>query len=129
MFNQPDIAKLVLRLTLGVLMLFHGIAKLRYGIGPIEGMVMGKDLPAFVAWGVYVGEIVAPLMLIAGLQVRVAAAVVAFNMLVAIWLAHLGDVFALGEHGGYRLELQGFYLMTAVSLVLLGGGKYGVDKS
>lgn len=129
MFSQPDIAKLVLRLTVGVLILFHGIAKLRYGIGPIEGMVMAKGLPAFVAWGVYIGEIVAPLMLIVGVQVRVAAAIVAFNMLVAIWLAHLGDVFALTDHGGYSLELQFLFLVSAVSLVLLGGGKYGVDKS
>lgn len=129
MFNQPDIAKLVLRLTLGLLMLFHGIAKLRYGIGPIEGMVMAKGLPAIVAWGVYIGEIVAPLLLIVGAQVRAAAAIVAFNMLVAIWLAHLGDLFALNDHGGYHLELQFFFLMSAVSLVLLGGGKYGIDKS
>jgi putative oxidoreductase len=129
MFSQPDIAKFVLRLTVGVLILFHGIAKLRYGIGPVEGMVTGHGLPAFVAWGVYIGEIVAPLMLIVGVQVRVAAAIVAFNMLVAIWLAHLGEVFALNDHGGYSLELQFLFLMSAVSLVLLGGGKYGVDKS
>ena len=129
MFNQPDIAKLVLRLTLGFLMLFHGIAKITHGIGPIEGMVMAKGLPAFVAWGVFVGEIIAPLMLVIGTQVRIAAAIVAFNMLVAIWLAHMGDVFALTAHGGYRLELQFFFLMNAVALVLLGGGKYGVDKS
>lgn len=129
MLNQPDIAKLVLRLTLGVLMLFHGIAKLRYGIGFIEGMVTSHGLPAFLAWGVYVGEIVAPLMLIAGVQVRIAALLVAGNMLVAILLAHMGDLFSMGEHGGYALELQAMFLFTAVTVMLLGGGKYGVDKS
>ncbi len=129
MLNQPDIAKLILRLTLGVLMLFHGIAKLRYGIGFIEGMVTSHGLPAFLAWGVYVGEIVAPLMLIAGVQVRIAALLVAGNMLVAILLAHMGDLFSMGEHGGYALELQAMFLFTAVTVMLLGGGKYGVDKS
>ncbi|MFZ5724165.1 MAG: DoxX family protein [Pseudomonadota bacterium] len=129
MLNQPDIAKLLLRLTLGVLMLFHGIAKLTHGIGFIEGLVVAKGLPAFVAWGVYVGEIVAPLLLIAGVQVRIAAAIVAFNMLAAIVLVHMGDIFVLTDHGGWRLELQGFFLMTAVALILLGGGKYAVQKS
>ncbi len=129
MLNQPDIAKLVLRLALGVLMLFHGYAKLIHGIGPIEAMLVAKGLPAFLALGVYIGEIVAPLMLIAGAQVRIAALLVTANMVVAIMLAHLGDVFALSAQGGWRLELQGFYLFTAVALILLGGGKYGVQKS
>ncbi len=129
MLNQPDLAKLVLRLALGVLMLFHGYAKLIHGIGPIEAMLVAKGLPAFLALGVYIGEIVAPLMLIAGAQVRIAALLVTANMVVAIVLAHLGDVFALSAQGGWRLELQGFYLFTAVALILLGGGKYGVQKS
>ncbi|MFZ5755319.1 MAG: DoxX family protein [Pseudomonadota bacterium] len=129
MLNQPDIAKLVLRLTLGILMLFHGVAKLTHGIGFIEGMVTSHGLPAFLAWGVYIGEIVAPLMLIAGVQVRIAALIVAANMVVAIVLVHMGDIFAMTDHGGWRLELQGMYLFTALALVLLGGGRYGVQKS
>lgn len=129
MLNQPDIAKLLLRLVLGVLMLFHGYGKLIHGIGPIEAMLAAKGLPAFLALGVYIGEIVAPLMLIAGVQVRLAALLVTVNMVVAIVLAHLGDVFALSAQGGWQLELQGFYLFTAVALILLGGGKYGVQKS
>lgn len=129
MLNQPDLAKLLLRLTLGFLMLFHGVAKLTHGIGFIEGMLVAKSLPAFLAWGVYIGEIVAPIMLILGTQVRIAALIVAANMVVAIVLVHMGHLFALTEHGGYRLELQFFFLLNAVTLVLLGGGKYGLQKS
>lgn len=129
MLNQPDLAKLLLRVLLGGLMLFHGIAKLTHGIGFIEGMVVAQGFPAMVAWGVYIGEIVAPVMLIIGAQVRIAALIVVANMVVAVWLAHMGDLLALGEHGGYRLELQAFFLVNAMALVLLGGGKYGVQKS
>lgn len=129
MLNQHDIAKLLLRVMLGVLMLFHGVAKAMHGVGPIEGMVVAQGLPAFVAWGVFVGEIIAPLMLIVGVQVRIAALILAVNMVAAVWLAHMGDLLALGEHGGYRLELQAFYLFGALALALLGGGKYGLQKS
>ena len=129
MLNEPDLAKLLLRLMLGGLMVFHGIAKLTYGIGFIEGMLAAKGLPAFLAWGVYIGELVAPVMLVIGLHVRVAALIVVVNMLVAVWLVHMGDLLALTEHGGYRLETQAFFLITALALVLLGGGKYSVQKS
>lgn len=125
---QVDLAKLLLRVMLGVFMLFHGVAKLVHGIGGIEQMLVGHGLPAFLAWGVYVGEIVAPLMLLLGWQTRVAAGLVAVNMLVAIGLAHMGDIFALSAHGGWRLELQGFYLFTAVAVMLLGGGKFALQK-
>lgn len=125
---QVDLAKLLLRLMLGVFMLFHGVAKLVHGIGGIEQMLVAQGLPAFFAWGVYVGEVVAPLMLILGWQTRVAAGLVAVNMLVAIGLAHMGDIFALSAHGGWRLELQGFYLFTAVAVMLLGGGKFALQK-
>lgn len=129
MLNQPDAARLLLRLALGFMMLFHGYAKLRHGVGPIEAMLAARGLPAFFAWGVFVGEIIAPLMLIVGTQVRVAAMLVAINMVVAILLAHMNDIFALSAHGGWRLELQGFYLFTALALVLLGGGRYGLHRS
>ena len=48
------------------------------------------------------------------------------NMLFAILLVHTGDILALTEHGGWRLELQGFYLFGALAIVFLGSGKYAI---
>ena len=53
-----DIGKLILRLVLGGTILLHGIAKLTGGIEFISGSVTSAGLPAFVAYGVYVGEVV-----------------------------------------------------------------------
>ncbi len=123
-----DTGKLVLRLTLGILILLHGIAKLTNGIAPIEGMVSGMGLPAVLAYGVYVGEIVGPLLLIVGFYARIGAALIAINMLVAIALAHSNEIASLGQTGGWALELQGMYLFTAIALMLMGPGRLGINQ-
>lgn len=123
-----DTGKLVLRLTLGILILLHGIAKFSNGIGPIEGMVTGMGMPAFIAYGVYVGEILAPLLLIVGFYARIGAALIAINMLVAIALAHASEIASLGQTGGWALELQGMFLFTAIALMLMGPGRFGVNQ-
>lgn len=122
--HNPDIGKLILRLTLGILMLFHGVAKLSSGVAGIKGMLAGVGLPEFIAYGVFVGEIIAPLMLMIGFYSRVGAALIIVNMLFAIGLAHTGDIFALTGHGGWALELQAFFMLNAVALIFLGPGRY-----
>lgn len=124
---MADSGKLILRLALGVLILLHGIAKLTGGIGGITGMVTGMGLPAPVAYGVYIGEVLAPVMLIAGWYARIGAALIAMNMLFAFVLAHRGELLAMSSHGGWALELQGMYLCTALALALLGPGRYSVN--
>lgn len=125
---NESLGKLVLRLTVGGLMLFHGVAKIYGGIGPIEGMLAGVGLPAMFAYGVYVGEIVAPILMILGLWTRPAALVFAFNMVVAIGLAHRGDFFSLGPYGGWAVELAAFYLLASVVVVLIGPGRFAVGR-
>lgn len=124
---QADVGKLVLRLALGVLVLMHGVAKLRGGLDPIEGMVTAAGLPAFLAYGALAGEVLGPLMLIAGFYARIGAALIALNMLFALGLAHLGQLGQLNDQGGWALELQGMFLFTAIALVLLGPGRYSVN--
>jgi len=123
-----DTGKLVLRLTLGILILLHGIAKLAHGIEPIEGMVTGMGMPAFVAYGVYAGEVVGPLLLIIGFYARIGAALIAINMLFALVLAHTSELTTLTQTGGWALELQGMFLFTAIALMLMGPGRFGVNQ-
>lgn len=123
-----DTGKLVLRLTLGILILLHGIAKLSHGIGPIQGMVTGMGMPAFFAYGVLAGEVLGPLLLIAGFYARIGAALIAANMLFAFALAHTAQLASLNEQGGWALELQGMFLFTAIALMLLGPGRFGVNQ-
>ena len=125
--TQSDLGKLILRIALGLLVLLHGISKLRGGVGPIGEMLAAHGLPAALAYGAFVGEVLGPLMLIAGFYARIGALLVLVNMLFALFLAHLGQLGMLNEQGGWQLELQGMYLASAVALALLGPGRYSVN--
>ena len=124
--STDEAGKLVLRLAIGVLVLLHGIYKLQAGVGFIAGMLEKAGLPSVLAYGVYVGEIVAPVLLILGLFTRAGAAIIVVNMLVAFGLVHMADLFALTKQGGWALELQGLYLFGALAVMLLGAGRYSV---
>ena len=121
-----DLGKLVLRLTIGVLFLLHGLAKLFHGVGPIETMMVARGLPAFFAWAVFIGELIAPLMLIFGIYTRLGGLLITINMLVAIALVHTGHLGQLSSTGGWRLELQGLYLFGGLVVALLGAGRYSI---
>jgi putative oxidoreductase len=125
--TQNDLGRLILRVGLGALILLHGIAKLRGGMGGIVGMVEAHGLPGVLGYGVLAGEVLGPLMLIAGFYARIGALLVAVNMMFAIALVHMGELTKLGESGGWALELQGMFLFTAIALALLGPGRYSVN--
>jgi putative oxidoreductase len=121
-----DVGRLILRLLLALLLAGHGISKLVGGLGGIEDMLAGLGLPALLAWGVLIGEVLAPLLLIAGVFTRLAGAVVMVNMLFAIALVHRAELFTLNAQGGWALELQGFFLFTGLAIACLGSGRYAL---
>ena len=119
-----DAGKFLLRAVLAAMLLFHGIAKTHNGIGFVADMLARVGLPAAFGYGVYIGEVVAPLLLLAGLYARAAALIVAVNMLVAVLLVHTGQFFTINDTGGWALELQGMYFFTALAIALFGVGRY-----
>ncbi len=130
-FSTPvadDVGRLMLRLCLGILILFHGVAKVLHGVDPIAGMLAGAGVPGALAYAVYLGEVVGPLLLIFGFYARLGAALIAANMVVALVLAHRGELLQLTQHGGWQLELQGMFLFTALALVLLGPGRFAFNR-
>ncbi len=118
--SQPA-GVLLLRFTVAGLMLFHGVSKLIGGIGPIEGMLASRGYPGWLAFGVFIGEVIAPIFVILGIQVRVAALIMVVNMIVAVALAHPKQLLSIGPQGGYALELQAFFLFTSLAVALLTG--------
>ncbi|OZI60986.1 DoxX family protein [Bordetella genomosp. 11] len=126
MNRHDDAAKLILRLSLGILILLHGISKMTHGVGGIVSMVHAHGWPGFTAYFVYIGEVVAPILLIAGIFTRLGGLLIAINMLVAFLLVHHSQLFMLNDQGGWQLELQGMYFFTAIAVALLGAGRFSV---
>ena len=116
---HPKAGFLVLRWSVAILILLHGIAKLLNGVAGIQGMLGRAGVPGFVAYGVFLGEVIAPLLVITGFWVGPAALVMAINMLFAIGLAHTSELFTLGKSGGWALELQGLFLFGSIAIALM----------
>ena len=126
--DPQSIGKLILRVMVGGLLLFHGVDKVLHGIGFIEGMMKIQGLPPYVALGVYVGEVLAPLLLLLGWRSRWWAGIIAFNMAVAIYLVHSKSFFTLGAHGSWALETPMLFLLGALAIAFLGSGKYAISS-
>lgn len=123
---SEDMGKFILRATLAILILFHGVAKIFGGVGFITGLVAKFGLPPAFGYFVYVGEVVAPLLMLLGIWTRPAALVIAINMVVAVFLVHMAEFFTLNKTGGWALELQGILFASALAVALLGAGRYSV---
>lgn len=124
--SHEDAGKLLLRLAVGGLMLFHGLHKLIDGVDGISGMLVAKGLPGFIAYGVLAGEVVAPWLLILGVLTRPAALVLAFTMVVAWLMVGTGKTFALDAVGAWAIESLVYFFIGALAIALLGGGRYSL---
>jgi len=123
-----DIAKLILRLTVSIMMLFHGLEKIINGISGVKHLTTSAGFPEFFAYGVYVGEIIVPIFILLGAYARAASLVLALNMMFAIFLAYGNSLFSLGKHGAPVFELPFLYLIMSILIFMLGSGKYALNS-
>ena len=136
-----------LSISLGILLLFHGMHKIIYGTEHIQKMIIDTYSPSsqfgfcgfcmsefiqstlpvgayspssvkYITFGVYVGEVVAPLFLIFGKYVRVVSGVVALNMIAVIFLAYQDALLTLKHNGAWAVETPMLYLVIAITLLV-----------
>jgi putative oxidoreductase len=126
--GPEDVGRLLLRIMVGGLLLFHGLDKAANGLGFVEGTLAAHHLPLFMAYGVYLGEILAPAMLIGGVWTRLSALVIVFDLAMAIYLARLPAFFMIEPGGGWGWEVEMLYLVSALALVFLGPGRLSLGR-
>jgi putative oxidoreductase len=127
-FHHHDLGKLLLRLTCGGILFFHGFHKVFVEVDHVKRIVEDAGLPPFLAYGNIIGEFVGPIMVVFGFKSRLGALIIAFNMLMSVVIAHRDIAFRLNDFGGWMIETNVLYMMTAVSIFLLGSGKYSITQ-
>ncbi|MCG5541286.1 MULTISPECIES: DoxX family protein [unclassified Halorhodospira] len=124
-----DAGLTALRVGAGLMMAVgHGLPK----IPPHEGFVgmvegIGLPVPLFFAWLAGIAELIGGLLLAAGLLTRPAAAVILGTMLVAAFGVHFAAGDPLFAVDGPSAEMAVLYAFVALSFMLVGSGRLGVD--
>ena len=110
----------VLTIGLGVLMLSHGVDKVVNGVDFIIPLLEAYNIPyaKYVSYWVYVGEVLAPLLLIFGYYIRIAGAIIVFDMLVTLFLVYHDEILILTEHASWSVETPLLYLIIGLALLL-----------
>jgi len=123
-WSLDDAGKLLLRVLVGVLLLLHGFHKLITGPGEVSSILAAHGVPGFLAYAVYFGEVVGPVLMVLGVYARVGALLVVANMLAAVLATRGLNVWHLNEHGGWGIELEALYGFGALCVALMGAGAY-----
>lgn len=127
MNTKQHLGLLILRASIAFTMLIYGSTKLIDGNEFIETLLEQFGLPVFIANGVFVGEIVAPILILIGYRTKLAGLVFAINCLVAILMVQLPNLFKLNEFGGWAIGPIFIYLMFGLAMFFTGAGKYALS--
>ena len=135
--TDDSIAPLVLRVTLGAIILPHGLQKTfglfgGYGLEGTLGFFTGQlGIPLVFAWAAVLTESLGALALILGLFGRVQAAAIGGLITVAAAMVHAGNGFFMNWNGNQAGEGYEYHLLVlgmAITLVLTGSGAYSLDR-
>jgi putative oxidoreductase len=127
-YQKIDFGTLTLRLSIGVLMLIHGLNKFFYGTKQVNEILASVGIPVFFSFAVLLAEVLAPVMLIIGFKTRLAAFLIIVDMFMATLLVHSNDLTKVSEMGGWMVELNALYFFGALAIVFFGSGRFAVSK-
>jgi len=123
MKRYNDLGLLLFRAVFSLLMLTHGFPKLmRFIEGDFvlvgDPIGLGGVVSSIL---VLAGEVVAPVLILIGLQSRAASVISAFTMAVAAFGGHGHDPIA-------KKELALLYMFAFITVALMGPGSFSIDK-
>lgn len=127
--SYNDYAYTAVRVVLGIIFLFHGYQKVAImGMAGVSGFLgsLGFPMPDVFAYILSYGEVVAGLMLIAGVYTHWAAKFAVIVGIVAWATVHFANGFD-ARTGGYEYIM--LITFTALYVMTKGAGKYSVDHT
>ncbi|UOQ91593.1 DoxX family protein [Halobacillus shinanisalinarum] len=124
---KKEVGALILRLTVGVIFFFHGLAKFQGGIENTVNMFADLGLPGVLAYVVAFVELIGGVALILGLGTRVVSLLLAVIMVVAILKVKLTNgLLGTGQAAGFELDLT--LLAMSTYLIINGNTLFSVDQ-
>lgn len=121
-------AAFLLRVTLGVMFIAHGLLKVFVFTLPGTAQFFASvGFPGWTAYPVAIAEVVGGVLLVAGIYSRIVAAVLIPVLAGAAWV-HLGNGWVFSSaNGGWEYPL--FLIVVAAVVALLGDGAFAVKPS
>ena len=125
--TNTDVGATLARLSLGTILLAHGLLKLFVFTLPGTVAIFGSlGLPAIVANLTVFAEVVGGVAIIAGLYTRLAA-ILSLPVLIGSFWAHSGNGWLFSAEGG-GWEFPALLVALAVVVAIQGGGAFALRK-
>lgn len=122
---QP-LALLVMRLTLGAIMVAHGYHKVFGGLQHFAHMVGGMGVPVWLGYMAAFTEFLGGLLILVGFFTRLAAFAIFIDLAVAIWKVHLHNgLLGSPDRPGFEFPLA--VASLALALIFFGAGPIALD--
>jgi putative oxidoreductase len=120
-----DKGLLILRLTLGVLIFFHGWFKIFHGIDMPMSRMESWGIPGFLMYFAYVSEVLAPILIVLGVFFRLSTLTIFITMTVVFYI-ELKTGITFDQFGALNIEKQLFYWFMSAGLFFTGPGNYRI---
>ncbi|WJH35712.1 DoxX family protein [Paenibacillus sp. CC-CFT747] len=125
--TKTAVVSVIMRVVLGIIFMFHGIAKFQMGLGNVDAWLSSIGIPGFMAYGVATLELVGGIMLIAGLFTRYVSVLFVVLLLGAIFTAKLSaGLLGNGQMAGYELDLG--FILISLYLAVADPSPVSVDR-
>lgn len=126
--NNPGLAALILRITLGVLFLAHAWLKIAvFTPAGTAQFFQSIGLPGFMAYVTIAVEVLGAISLIIGFRVRLVSLILIPLMLGTIIFSHGANGFFFTNEGG-GWEYPAFWAIALLVQALLGAGNAAVTR-
>ncbi len=123
--NQTNLAAFILRISLGIMFLAHGLLKvMTFTLPGTVGFFESVGFPGWMAYLVVAAEIGGGALLLLGIETR-KVAIALVPILIGAAYVHMGNGWLFtNKNGGWEYPV--FLIAATVVLALLGSGKYAV---
>jgi len=123
--NYNDLAALSLRVGLGIMWIAHALLKwFVFSIDGFAGWLESQGIPSFMAWPVFLLELIGGLLILVGFYGRYASAILLPVMLVAAWTHIPNGWLHTNQGGGWEYPI--FLTIASFTHFLLGDGSYSI---